>query len=104
MLPYLHHYAETFQSLFLDEEGLLLYHDPLANGDYVGILCIPAHLQAEVVWAAHQLAAHRGVDGTMDKLTLSCHFPSMTKNIRECTSGCLASQQKGDRKRNKRHT
>ncbi len=104
MSPYLRHYAERFQSLFIDEEGLLRYHDPLVEGDAAGVLCVPAHLQADVVWAAHQLAAHRGVDGTMDKLTLSCHFPGMRKITRECTNGCLACQQKGDRKRDQRHT
>ncbi len=40
----------------------------------------------------------------MDKLTLSCHFPGMRKITRECTKGCLACQQKGDRKRYQRHT
>ncbi len=58
MSPYLRHYAERFQSLFLDEEGLLHYHDPLVEGDAAGVLCVPAYLQADVVWAAHQLAAH----------------------------------------------
>ncbi len=104
MSPYLRHYAERFQSLFLDEEGLLRYHDPLVEGDAAGVLCVPAHLQADVVWAAHQLAAHRGVDGTMDKLILSCHFPGMRKITRECTNGCLACQQKGDQRRDQRHT
>ncbi len=90
MSPYLRHYAENFQSLFLDDEGLLRYHDPLAEGDDSRVLCIPAHLQADIVWAAPQLAAHRGVDCTMDKLVLSCHFPGMRKITRECTNGCLA--------------
>ncbi len=86
------------------KKRLLRYHDPLAEGDDVGVLCIPANLQADVVWTAHQLAAHRGVDGTMDKLMLSCHFPSMRKITRGCTSGCLTCQQKGDCKTDQRHT
>ncbi len=96
MSPYLRHYVERFASLFLDEEGLLQYHDPLAEGHDSGVLCVPAHIQADVVWAAHQLAAHRGVDKTMDKFTLSCHFPGIRKITREYTNGCLACQQKGD--------
>ncbi len=88
MLPYLRHYAERFQSLFFDEENLLRYHSPLADGDDSGVVCVPAHLQAYVVWATHQLAVHRGVDGTMHKLTLSCHFPGMRKITRECTNRC----------------
>ncbi len=90
--------------MFLDEEGLLRYHDPLSEGDDAGVICVPAHLQTDMIWVAHQLAVHRGVDSTMDKLTLSCHFPGMRKITRECTNGCLACQQKGDRKRDQRHT
>ena len=107
MSPYLWHYAERFSTdspLSTAKKRLLRYHDPLAEGDDVGVLCIPAHLQADMVWAAHQLAAHRGVDGTMDKLMLSCHFPSMRKITRGCTSGCLTCQQKGDHKTDQRHT
>ena len=98
------YYFDRRELLFLDDSHLLRYSDPLRKESKKGVLCIPAQLQREVVWAAHRLAGHRGTMATAERVLSHAHFPGIVKLVREMVQHCEACQRKGGGRKDQRHT
>jgi transposase InsO family protein len=100
------HYADEREKLWIDEMKLLRYVDHLRQDqdDKTGVICIPSQLQREVVWIAHRVAGHRGVNATVERVISHGHFPGVMKMVREMLSHCEACQRKGGAKKDQTHT
>ena len=102
--PALRHYAEKGDQLYLDEHGLLRVHEELVMGEETGLICLPQQLVRELIWAAHRLAGHQGVEATLKRMTALVHFPRMRSEVREIIETCVACQRKAEAQKDQRHT
>ncbi len=104
LAPVLKHYWGLQGKLLLDEQGVLRFQDPLGRGKAQGLVCVPLHLQGEVILAAHKMVGHKGVRNTLDRVLQSGHFPGARREVKRFIEGCASCQKKEDQQKGQRHT
>lgn len=74
------------------KEGVLYLRDPRPHGCLPKI-CVPEHLQEDVLSRAHELG-HQGVGTTVDRVRKRFYFPNMARKTAEAISRCGECLQK----------
>jgi hypothetical protein len=100
-------YAGLFDSLFLDENGLIRYSKPtIVAGKEIKrkVVILPRNLWRPALVKAHLAAAHMGMNATVDRAQRYLYFPGMAKEAHDLVQVCIPCQQRGGRTPDQRHT
>ena len=84
------HYFSHREQLFLDKDGVLRFR--LRPEDEAKI-CVPGHLQREVVQALHRELGHCGRNTLARALHAKAHMPHVKKTVEEVTRACEPCQR-----------
>jgi len=102
-------YLGMFQSLHLDQAGLVRYS--LVKGgpgpsldDTRNVLLLPQVLWEDAMRQAHLASAHMGVQATISRAQRHVYFPGMSRVTQEIVRRCQECQIKRTKESDQRHT
>ena len=96
-------YSGLYDSLVLDDEGVLAYRQPQPNEDERFLRLVPVDWWLPAMRKAHEAAAHMAAVNTTERAQKSIFFPGMLRCAQQVVRECHACQQKG-RPKDQRHT
>jgi len=98
-------YAALFETLYLNEAGVL-YRKAQENEFFEqDRLCLPTALQPLTIKTCHEMVGgHMGINTTQNRILTRFYFPRMHKAVENYISQCLTCQRKAGRIKDQRHT
>jgi len=101
-------YQGLFDSLYLDNNGVLRYRNESFDGDNVkttsNVVILPQSLWEPAMKRTHEAAAHMGEMATVQRAQRYVYFPGMARCAQQVVRNCADCQAKKSKTKDQRHT
>ena len=81
-------YAGLYDSLRINEDGLVCVRMPGSDGKPVSKVCIPEAAQEQVIMATHRLGAHQALEKTTQRVQRNMFIPDLKLVAKEVLADC----------------